>query len=127
MKVYWDVEDHSYIIENENGKRMRISSGKVETNPASDHVVMTDAILVHVHKVDPLDMVNVGDEVYPAEIARDGVILRLIGTDCFVIYCENHWRFLNGERVEFPVHEAVLYSKRDETLLSQVKTRVRES
>ena len=125
MKVYWDVEDHSFIIENDNGKRMRVTSSMVQTNPNSDYIIMEDAVLIH--KIDLLDAISIGDKVYPAEVARDGVILRLIGTDCFVIYCENHWRFLNGERVEFPVHEAVLYSKRDETLLSQVKTRVRES
>lgn len=124
MKVYWDTEDHSYIVENQNGKRMRISSGKVESNPASDHVVMTDAILVH--KVDPLDMVNVGDEVNPAEIAREGLVLRLIGTNCFIVYCENQWRMKNGNGLGFIAHKAVLHSKRDDVFVKIVRDRMNE-
>ena len=105
MKVYWDVEDHSYIIENENGKRMRITSEKVETNRTSSHIIMKDAVLVH--EVDPLDIVSIGDKVDPDKIAREGVVMRLIGTNCYIVYCENQWRMKNGNRLSFSVDEAV--------------------
>lgn len=122
MKVYWDVEDHSYIIENENGKRMRVASEMVEDNPTSDYVVMMDAVLIH--KVDPLDVVNVGDKVNPAEVAHEGVVLRLIGTSCFIVYCENQWRMTNGNSLGFSVNEAVLHCKRDDVLLKVVRDRL---
>lgn len=122
MKAYWDAEDHSYIIENENGKRMRITSGRVEVNPASDHVVMTDAVLIH--GVDPLDLFSIGDEVNPDEVAREGVILRLIGTEGLIIYCEGHWRLPNGNLLGFPVDKAVLHSKRDDVFLKIVRNRL---
>lgn len=125
MKVYWDVEDHSFIIENENGKRMRVTSEKVENDPSSDYVIMTDAVLVH--EVSVLDMVDVGDLVCPDDVAEEGVLLRLIGTDGLMIYCENQWRFSSGERVPFTVQKAALGSKKAEVLLDQVKTRLNKT
>lgn len=124
MKVYWDVEDHSFIIENDNGKRMRVTSSMVQINPNSDSVVMDDAILIH--KVDLLDTVNVGDKVNPAEVEREGVVLRLIGTNCFIVYCENWWRMANGDRLGFSVNEAVLHCKRDDALLKVIRDRLIE-
>ena len=124
MKVYWDVEDHSYIIENENGKRMRITSEKVETNRTSSHIIMKDAVLVH--EVDPLDIVSIGDKVDPDKIAREGVVMRLIGTNCYIVYCENQWRMKNGNRLSFSVDEAVLHSKRDDVFLKIIRNRLIE-
>lgn len=124
MKVYWDTEDHSYIIENENGKRMRVASGTVEINPASDRIVMREAVLVH--EVDPLDTISVGDKVNPAKVEREGVVLRLIGTDCFIVYCANQWRMKNGNRLSFSVDEAVLHSKRDDVFLKIIRNRLTE-
>lgn len=124
MKAYWDTEDHSYIIENENGKRMRVSSSMVEVNPTSDHIVMRDAILVH--EVDPLDMVNVGDIVNPDDFAREGVVLRLMGTNCYIVYCEGQWRMKNGNGLAFSVNEARLHSKRDDVFLKIVRDRLTE-
>lgn len=122
MKVYWDVEDHSFIIENESGKRKRITSAMVEGNLDSDYINMEDAVLVH--EVDPLDMVNIGDKVNPDEVAREGVILRLIGTNCYIIYCATRWRRGNGNGIDFSVDEAVLHSKRDDVLLKVVRDRL---
>lgn len=124
MKAYWDTEDHSFIIENENGKRMRITSEKVETNPTSDYIVMEDTTLVY--EVDPLDMVNVGDIVRPDKVAREGVVLRLIGTSCYIIYCENQWRMSNGNGLGFMVDDAVLDAKRDDVFLKVVRDRLME-
>ena len=122
MKVYWDTEDRSFIIENNNGKRMRITSAKVEDNPASDHIVMENAVLVH--KVDPLDKVSVGDRVDPGDVAKEGVVLQLIGTDCLMIYCEGRWRHTSGKAVQFTVNNAMLRAKNSESLLYKVKTRM---
>lgn len=124
MKVYWDVEDHSLIIENENGKRMRITSKKVEDDIFSDHIIMKDAVLVH--EVDSLDVISVGDKVNPAEVEREGVVLRLIGTNCFIVFCENRWRLADGNRLNFIVNEAVLHSKGDDVFLKIVRNRMNE-
>ena len=124
MKVYWDTKDRSFIIENENGKRMRITSGKVEADPFADHIIMTDAVLVH--EVDALDMASIGDKVHPDKIAREGVVLRLIGTNCYIVYCENQWRMKNGNGLGFNVDEAVLYSKRDDVFLKIIRNRLTE-
>lgn len=124
MKVYWDVEDHSLIIENENGKRMRITSKKVEDDIFSDHIIMKDAVLVH--EVDSLDVISVGDKVNPAEVEREGVVLRLIGTNCFIVFCEGHWRLADGNRLNFIVNEAVLHSKGDDVFLKIVRNRMNE-
>ena len=124
MKVYWDTEDHSYIIENENGKRMRVTSEEIEVNSASDYVIMTDAILVH--KVDPLDIVSIGDKVNPDKVAREGVVMRLIGTNCCIIYYKNQWRLTNGSSLGFSVNEAVLHCKTDYALLKVVRDRLIE-
>lgn len=122
MIVYWDTEDYSFIIENNNGKRMRVTSSMVQENPTSDHIVMRDAVLIH--KVDMLDTITVGEQVNPSEVARDGVVLRLIGTDCVVIYCGSQWRFPNGDTLGFIVNEAVLHSKRDDALLKIIRDRL---
>lgn len=122
MKVYWDTEYPSFIIENENGKRMRVTSSTVQINPTADHIIMKDAVLVH--EVDLLDTINVGDKVDPAKVEREGVVLRLIGTDCFIVYCENHWRSANGNGIGFNVNEAVLHSKMDNTYYRAVRERL---
>ena len=122
MKVYWDTEYPSFIIENENGKRMRVTSSTVQLNPTADHIIMKDAVLVH--EVDLLDTINVGDKVNPAEVEREGVVLRLIGTDCFIVYCENHWRSANGNGIGFKVTEAVLHSKMDNAYYRAVRERL---
>ena len=124
MKAYWDTKDNSYIIENENGKRMRVTSGMVDGNLDSPYITMEDTVLVH--EVDPLDIVNVGDQVNPAEVEREGVVLRLIGTNCFIVFCENRWRLANGNRLNFIVNEAVLHSKRDDVFLKVVRNRMNE-
>lgn len=122
MIVYWDTEDYSFIIENDNGKRMRITSSMVQTNPTSDCIIMNDAVLIH--KVDMLDTINVGDQVKPDEVAREGVVLRLLGTRCLIVYCENRWRMTNGNPLGFPVEEAVLISKRDDVFFKSVRDRM---
>lgn len=124
MKVYWDVEDYSFIIENNNGKRMRVTSSMVQINPDSDNIVMEDAVLIH--KVNLLDTISVGDKVNPAEVEREGVVLRLIGTNCFIVFCENRWRLANGDRLNFIVNQAMLHSKRDDVFLKIVRNRMNE-
>lgn len=122
MLVYWDTEDHSFIIENDNGKRMRVSSSMVEINPTSDHIVMRDAVLIH--KVDLLDTINIGDQVKPNEVARDGVVLQLLGTRCLVVYCQGQWRLENGNGLPFIIDRAILHSKKDDVFLEIVHKRL---
>lgn len=122
MIVYWDTEDYSFIIENDNGKRMRITSSMVQTNPNSDHINMEDAVLIH--KVDMLDTLSIGDQVNPDEVAREGVVLNLIGTECLIVYCLGRWRLANGNSLGFTVNQAALHSKRDDAFLEVVHDRM---
>lgn len=122
MKVYWDTEDYSFIIENDNGKRMRITSSMVEENPTLDHIAMTDAMLIY--EVDPLDTLRIGDQVIPSAVVRDGVVLRLIGTAGLIICCGGQWRTTDGKLLRFAVNEAVLHSKNDDDLLRIVRNRM---
>ena len=103
---------------------MRVTSSMVQINPDSDHIVMKDAVLIH--KVNLLDTISVGDQVNPAEVEREGVVLRLIGMNCFIVFCENRWRLANGDRLNFIVNEAVLHSKRDDVFLKIVRNRMNE-